>query len=97
MTESAGQKPVYRIQTGDGCWYRIREDDYHRLVQTRGVGCVQLTILPGRMYAADDLNIQRSQTDEPEVLEARIAKAKAEIATLTERLAKVQTLLTGRA
>ena len=96
MTKSTGRAPIYRIQTGDGCWYRISEEDYRRLKQAKGIGCVQLTVLPGREYGPDDLNIQRLQIDEPEVLEARIAKAKAEIAALTKRLVKVQTLLTGR-
>lgn len=94
-TQSTGRAPIYRIQTGDGCWYRISEDDYHRLREANGVGCVQITVLPGRAYSlSDDLNVQRMQAEDPEILEARVAKAKAEIAALAEKLRKIQTLLT---
>lgn len=95
MTKSTGRPPIYRVQTGDGCWYRISEEDYHRLNQAKGIGCVQLTILPGHEYiTSDDLNIQRLQIDDPEALEARVARAKADIATLTEKLATAHKLLT---
>lgn len=95
MAKSTGRAPIYRIQTGDGCWYRISEEDYHRLNQAKGIGCVQITVLPGREYiSSDELNIQRLQIDDPEALEARIAKAKAEIAALTEKLTAAQKLLT---
>ena len=96
MTKSTGRPPVYRVQTGDGCWYRISEEDYHRLNQAKGIGCVQLTILPGHEYiTSDDLNIQRYSLDDPEALEARVAKAKAEIAALAEKLAAIQVMLGG--
>ena len=95
MTKSTGRAPIYRIQTGDGCWYRISEEDYHRLNQAKGIGCVQLTVLPGREHYFDELNMQRLQIDEPEALEARAAKVKAEIATLTEKLAAIQAMLGG--
>lgn len=94
MTKSTGRAPIYRVQTGDGCWYRISEEDYHRLNQAKGIGCVQLTILPGHEHYSDDLNIQRYSLDDPEVLEARVAKAKAEIAALAEKLATAHKLLT---
>lgn len=75
------------------CWYRI--SDYHRLNQAKGIGCVQLTVLPGHEYiTSDDLNIQRYSLDDPEALEARVAKAKAEIAALAEKLATAHKLLT---
>jgi hypothetical protein len=38
--------------------------------------------------------MQRYLLDDPEVLEARVAKAKAEIAALTEKLATAHKLLT---
>ena len=39
---------------------------------------MQLTVLPGHEYiTSDDLNIQRYSLDDPEALEARVAKAKA--------------------
>ena len=94
MTKTTGRAPIYRIQTSDGCWYRISEEDYHRLNQAKGIGCVQLTVLPGREHYFDELNMQRLQIDNPEVLEARVAKAKVEIAILTERLTAAQKLLT---
>jgi hypothetical protein len=94
MTKSTGRPPIYRIQTGDGCWYRISEEDYRRLNQAKGIGCVQLTVLPGREHHFDELNMQRLQIDDPEALEARVAKAKAEIAALTEKLATAHKLLT---
>lgn len=94
MTKTTGRAPIYRIQTGDGCWYRISEEDYHRLNQAKGIGCVQLTVLPGLIHRTDDLNIQCLQIDDPEALEARVAKAKAEITILTEKLATAHKLLT---
>ena len=96
MTKSTGRAPIYRIQTGDGCWYRISKEDYHRLIKAKGIGCVQLTILPGHAYStSNDLNIQRYSLDDPETLEARVAKAKAEIAALAEKLAAIQVMLGG--
>lgn len=96
MTKSTGRATIYRIQTGDGCWYRISEYDYRRLNQAKGIGCVHLTILPGHAYStSNDLNIQRYSLDDPEALEARVAKAKAEIAALAEKLAAIQVMLGG--
>lgn len=46
-----------------------------------------------RQITSDYLNMRRLQIDDPEVLEARVNTAKAEIAAMTEKLATIQRIL----
>lgn len=82
-----GRGWVYRVRTGDGVWYRISKADFDRLAETNGRGCLQITVLPGHEYLqTDDLNVVQVRQDAPEVLEARVEKAKAELAALQKKL-----------
>lgn len=85
---------VCNLQTEDGYWYRISAEDFERLRKTDGRGCLQITVLPGHSnMQAPQLNIRCLQREQLQTLEARIAKAKTEIAALTEKLTALQKML----
>jgi hypothetical protein len=90
-----GRGWVYRVRTGDGVWYRISKADFDRLAETGGRGCLQVTILPGHEYRqSDDLNVVTLSQDEPEMLETRVVKAKAELDAIRKQVEALTKMLT---
>ena len=90
-----GRGWVYRVRTGDGVWYRISKADFDRLAETGGRGCLQIAILPGHEYRqSEDLNVVTVRRDEPEVLEARAAKARAELEAIRKQVEALTKMLT---
>lgn len=84
---------VCRVETAGGAWVEISEADFERVVKCNG-GYIQVTVHPDVTDCALPRNaIVRFCQDSPEGLEKRIAKAKTQIAALTEKLTALQKML----